>query len=210
MDNQLFLSVLDDVRMNMLPKFLAWKDTFYLAGGTGLALQIGHRKSIDFDFFSERQFDTSELFRKITEVFSKESVTMVQQDANTVSVVVAGTINISFFFYPYTLIKPKIESEYMFLASIEDIACMKLSAIISRSVRKDYVDLYFILKQHSLSEYMMLAKQKYPTIDESVFLKSLVYFEDIIDEPIMFLGDNTVDFETIKQSLQNSVRSYLQ
>lgn len=86
---------------------------------------------------------------------------------------------------------------------------MKLSAITSRWVEKDYVDLYFILQTMPLSELLRYCTQKYPTLDKSVILKSLVYFDDVLQEPILFKEGHDVSFETVKAFLRKTVKEYL-
>ncbi len=199
-------NILDEQRKNILPLFAELSNEgFYLAGGTALALQIGHRDSIDFDFFKEQSFDTEKLFAKLEQVFKNHKILKTQEEHNTLGVVVDETIKISFMSYNYVLLKLLIESDYFPLASITDIGCMKLSAITSRSVLKDYVDLYFILKQISLREMIMLCETKFPNIDGNLILKSLVYFDDVHLEPIMFKENHDVDFETIKKFLKQEV-----
>jgi len=86
---------------------------------------------------------------------------------------------------------------------------MKLSAITSRSVLKDYVDLYYILQRFELNTLLDYVKEKFPIIDTNLILKSLVYFEDIQEEPINYKHNNQVSFETIKKYLLIKVKHYL-
>ena len=86
---------------------------------------------------------------------------------------------------------------------------MKLLAITSRSVEEDYVDLYFILRQIRLEKLLAIAKEKFPTIDTNIFLKSLVYFEDIQEEPILFRHNDDIKLEAIKKYLSETVKNYL-
>jgi len=95
------------------------------------------------------------------------------------------------------------------MASLEDIGAMKLSAITSRSVLKDYIDLYFILHKISLGELFKLTKEKFPTIDINLILKSLVYFDDIQEEPILFKHEGDISFESVKKYLSETVTKYL-
>ena len=87
---------------------------------------------------------------------------------------------------------------------------MKLSAITSRSTLKDYVDLYFILKEYTLEELFNACKNKFPNLDLGLILKSLVYFEDIDEEPINFKEGNHVSLEEVKQKLTDEVRRFLE
>ncbi len=202
-------NILDDKRRAILPLFEGFSnDGFYLAGGTGLALQLGHRDSIDFDFFKEGGFDTSLLIEKILKIFGSEKVVVTQQEENTISCLIDGSIQLSFFGYHHSLLQPVIKTDYFDIASVIDIGCMKLSAITSRYVEKDYIDLYFILQGLPLSEFLENFVKKYPSFDKTLILKSLVYFDDVLEEPILFEENKDVSFETVKSFLQKTVKEY--
>ena len=201
--------ILDDARRALLPALAVCADDgFYLAGGTGLALQLGHRDSIDFDFFISNDFDTEKLAAKITAAVAGHSCVFTQREKNTLSLLVDGTVQVSFFGYQYPLLRPLMETEFFPLAAIEDIACMKLAAVVGRSVEKDYVDLYFILQKRGLAELIALCAVKYPTLDANLVLKSLVYFDDVLREPILFKEGHEVSFETVKDFLRSTVADY--
>lgn len=179
---------------------------FILPAGTALALQIGHRDSIDFDFFTVEPFDTKLLFAKIESHFTSHILLRVQDELNTLEIIVDGTIRLSFMTYPYTLITPVVTTEFFDLASITDIGCMKLSAITSRTAYKDYVDLYFILKEIPLDSLINSLRIKLPTLDPTLALKSLVYFDDITSEKILY-KITPVNIETIKSDLIAKVKT---
>jgi len=205
----LHLNILDDKRREILPLFKSFSDDgFYLAGGTGLALQIGHRDSVDFDFFKEGDFDTTILIEKINAIFGSHKLTITQQEKNTVSCLVDDSIQVSFFGYKHKLLYPLVKNDYLNIASIIDIGCMKLSAITSRYVEKDYVDLYFILQNTPISELLENFIKKYPNFDKTLILKSLVYFDDIVEEPILFKESHNISLGTIKTFLQKIVKEY--
>jgi len=201
-------NILDEKRKNIMPLLRNFKGRFYIAGGTALAFHLGHRDSIDFDFFSSNDFDRIELFKEITEIFSGHEILKVQDEKNTLTVIIDNDIKLSFFGYKYKLIKPLFEEENIDIASIEDIACMKLAAITSRATNKDYLDLYFILKKFSLADILYFTEEKFPAIDRNLILKSLVYFEDIENEPMVFKEGNEISFNEIKESLKASVKEF--
>ena len=203
----MYYDILDKKRLDILPLLKEFKSDFYLAGGTALALQIGHRDSVDFDFFSQNNIDTEKLFLKLKEVFLKHKIIKIQEEKNTLTILVDENIKISFFSYDYELLEAKHDEENIFLASIEDIACMKLSAILSRATNKDYIDLYYILKNISLENLLFLAKKKFADIDTNLILKSLVYFEDVLIEPIIFKHNKQVDFEKVKEFLVGGIKA---
>lgn len=204
----MFYEILDKKRLDFLPFLEIFKDDFYLAGGTALALQIGHRDSIDFDFFSKKEIDTEKLFDKIKNNFRDRKVLKIQEEENTLTVLIDEEIKLSFFTYSYSLLFDLIAEENIFLASIEDITCMKLSAILSRASNKDYIDLYYIFQSKSLDEILKLTTKKFPDIDENLILKSLVYFEDVQMEAIEFKNGKEVDFSDVKQYLRELVKEY--
>lgn len=209
MMQSLHWSILDDERLAVLPLLKeSTKGGFYLAGGTGLALMLGHRDSVDFDFFLTGDFDSTALTQYLESLFSGHILSITQQDTNTVSCLIDETIQLSFLGYRYPLVRPLIESAFFPIASIEDIGCMKLSAITSRSVEKDYIDLYFILKHVSLTDLLALSAEKHPTLDTGLILKSLVYFDDVQREPILFKEGHHATFEEVKEFLRAEVSAY--
>lgn len=202
----MFYDILDKKRLEILPLLKAFQNDYYLAGGTALALQIGHRDSVDFDFFCTNEFETQILMDSCKKLFIDHKILKVQDESNTLTIIVDDDIKISFFSYNYTLLDPLIIEEYITLASTNDIACMKLSAITSRSTLKDYVDLYEILQQKDLHELLQQIPQKFPTLDTNLILKSLVYFDDIVDEPILFKHGKNISLNTIKEFLIAEVK----
>src|SRR5680860_1542763 len=107
----MFYNILDKKRQDILPLLKNFKDDFYLAGGTGLALQLGHRDSVDFDFFSNFDIDTKTLFHKIEKFFSAYDLKKVQEERNTLTVLLDGKIKLSFFTYKYPLVNSLVEDE---------------------------------------------------------------------------------------------------
>jgi len=205
----LFYGILDEQRMSLLPLFGALKGRFYLAGGTALALQIGHRDSVDFDFFTPEPFDTTALSEELNTIFTGHTVQKTQDERDTLSVLIDGCVRASFFTYPYPLVGTTLDEPYLRIASKDDIACMKLSAITGRATEKDYVDIFFLLKEYSLEHVLKLAQKKFANIDPSLILKSLVYFDDITEEPITFTEGHEVALKDVQEFLRRSVKKFL-
>jgi hypothetical protein len=195
----MFYNILDKQRLDILPFLRNFKEDFYLAGGTGLALQLGHRDSIDFDFFSKEDINTESLFKKISSIFIEHDIKKIQDEKNTLTILIDGNIKISFFTYHYTLIGDLVEDENFKIANLIDIAAMKMSAITSRATNKDYIDLYFIMKHVSLTDILLAVSRKMKSLDINLVLKSLVYFDDIEYEPINFKNDEEIEMEKIKK-----------
>lgn len=204
----MFYNILDKERQSALSLFGKLPQCFYLASGTALVLQIGHRDSIDFEFFTQDAIDTEILFENVREVFVGHTLVKVQDEKNTLSVIIDDSIKLSFMTFKYPLIRPLIKERDMSIAALEDIACMKLSAITARATQKDYVDIFFLLKKFTLAELLTFVREKMPSLDENIILKSLVFFDDIEPEPIKFIEGNEVDFSEIKNTLQDVVREY--
>lgn len=154
---------------------------YYLAGGTACALHMNHRISYDLDFFSSKPVEP-EFLR--TTLFNLGNLSIIQNESGTFN----GQLNntkISFFSYPYTLMdKPEI-FEKTSVATLRDLACMKLESISTRGVKRDFVDLYQICQVYSLFQTITWFKHKYQEQNISVphVLKSLVYFVDAEDNP---------------------------
>lgn len=199
--------ILDSERKELLPKFARLKDKFYLAGGTALALQLGHRKSQDFDFFTGEKFNEQRLQLQLNDVLAGRPLKVLQQEWQTVEML-AGNIKISFFYLPYPLLQPTVNDENLRLASVVDIGCMKLNAITSRSVSKDFVDLYYICQQVALPLLLKNAGQQMPALNENVVLKSLVYFDELQIEPLEFLPGKEISIEKIKKFFISAVKDY--
>jgi hypothetical protein len=157
--------------------------TFYLAGGTALALHLGHRESVDFDFFRAESFDPTDLLQQLP---APPPVKVLQEARNTLTVEFHG-IKTSFFGYPPELIRPLDTSSMACrLASLPDIAAMKLAAVAGRGARKDFVDVYFICRDcFPLSEIFVYLQTKFAAQEYDLYhiLRSLSYFEDAELEP---------------------------
>lgn len=199
--------VLDKKRKALLPALGAFKNDFYLAGGTALALQLGHRISVDFDFFTNVDFDTVALYEHIEKIFGP--VARTQESPNTLAIIVGEDIKASFMAYRYPLLEECVETEHLRLASIADIGCMKLSAIVSRAELKDYVDLYCILKNISLSDLLAKLAKKIPALDRNLVLKALVSFDDVGKDPIDFTEGNEVSVNDIQSATTKMIRDIL-
>lgn len=206
--NKFFYEILDKKRIEILPLLLNFKKDFYLAGGTGLSLIMGIRDSVDFDFFTNKDFDVIYLFKKIKEVFKDKKIKKINEEKNTLTIMIDDEIKISFMKYDYKLIEDVLSCEYFNIASIVDIGCMKCSAILSRFLFKDYVDLYFIIKKIGLKKLISCFEKKFKDTDVSLILKSLVYFDDIIEEKIIFKNNNKIDFNEIKEFLLKEVNKF--
>jgi len=155
---------------------------FYLAGGTGLALHIGHRRSVDLDLFSEQAFDEDSLLADLRPL---KSLAVIAKARQTLHLHICGT-KVSFLGYSYPLLFPFEFFRDFAVADMQDIACMKLSALASRGTRRDFVDLYAIALHYGLAALLEQFERKFSQVgyNKIHILKSLVFFADAEKEPM--------------------------
>lgn len=180
----------------------------YMAGGTALALQLGHRTSLDFDFYTKEHFETERILAGIQSNFAQVKVENVAKDT-----LILGLDDVSFslFYYPYSLIKPLVKFEGIYIASIEDIAAMKMIAISMRGKRRDFIDAFYLLKRFSLDEIIRLTLKKYPNYQPLVILKGLIFFADAEDEEIgrgIKIFDKDFSWKGAKEKILEEVKKY--
>lgn len=162
---------------------------FYLAGGTALALQLGHRVSVDFDFFNDKEIKRN-LLDEIEKIFVGFQIKNLVNNKNELTIVIGNT-KVTFLFYPFSLLFSMVPSNNINLASIDEIASMKAYTIGRRGTFKDYVDIYFILKSGVfLKNVIESADKKYgEAFNSRLFLEQLIYFDDLEDKEIKFIGE---------------------
>lgn len=178
-----------------LMKIEAFKN-FNLVGGTSLALQIGHRISVDIDLFGNSEIDELEFNEELSRL---GTIQILKKSKNIIIYSING-IKTDFVNYQYPLLENVKTIDSIRLVSQKDIAAMKLNAISGRGSRKDFIDLYFLLKQYSLTELLSFYNEKYA--DGSVFLvlKSLNYFDDAESEEFPQMIE-TVNWEKVKNKI---------
>lgn len=169
------------------------KLNFYLAGGTALALQLGHRHSEDFDFFSLR----AETANPVQEWLERlPGWILREKNASTLHAQVKG-VKISFIGnYRYPTVKKTIKAENLELASMADIGLMKLLAVTHRAALRDYIDLAAIIRDHiPLEDLLNGSRKKYGRgFNPMISLKALVSFQDL-DKEMPFLLDKSLGRE---------------
>lgn len=175
-----------------------------LVGGTALALQLGHRKSVDLDFFGSVDAPLQEI---ALELSAFASVSPLSESRMMRFLIVDG-VKVDIVNYPYSWIDEPITEDGVTLAGIKDIAAMKLSAITNRGTRKDFVDFYFLLKLFSFDELIDLYAKKYSDAQLFTTLKSLTYFDDAEQDP-MPLMLSSLNWEEVKSHIVAEVGGFM-
>lgn len=193
--------ILTDVQIKLLPMLASFASDFGLVGGTAIAIHIGHRQSVDFDLFTNKQFDNEKIRKKILRFAAIEAVMADESDEYTI---VADGVKITFLQYPFKIDFTEILDDVIQLPDVITLAAMKAYALGRRARWKDYVDLYFILKDfHTLKEIVKKAEQIFGIdFNEKLFRVQLAYFEDIdYTEKIMYMPEFVTGDEAIKKAL---------
>ncbi len=184
----MFWHVIDGVRREVLNKLLHLMPVqdAYLAGGTALALQLGHRESIDFDWFTAFPFEVAQVESRLQTLGTLE---VTDAKRNTFHGIL-DNVQVTFLRYPYPLIHPFVvseESPNLRMASLLDIGTMKMIAVSQRGARKDFIDLYAL---HHVGITLNMLTKRLPEkflgnkINMYHIVKSLTYFEDAEEEPM--------------------------
>ena len=195
--------ILTKEQLHLLPLIRAFGGDFGLVGGTAIALQIGHRRSIDFDMFSLKEFTNSKIKRKIMK--SKWRIDETFRDESGQFTFSIKNVQFTFYYYPFTTLK--FSEDFESIAKTPDLlslAAMKAYALGRRAKWKDYVDLYFIIrKYHSIDKIVQKSKEIFlGEFNERIFREHLSYFEDVsYEEQVDFLPGFEVDDEKIKKEL---------
>lgn len=175
----------------------------YLAGGTALALQIGHRISYDLDFFTDEKFKAQVFLKKISqlELYRHERVSWGTILGKL------GDVKFSVFYYPYPLLEKPIKFKNINIAGMVDIAAMKIAAVSERGTKRDFIDLYFILQKITIGRALNFYDKKYKKLSSNLIhiKKSLVYFQDAEKDPMpkMFFP---VSWEKVKDFFRKEVK----
>lgn len=193
--------ILTQDQLALLPLIRKFSAGFYLVGGTALALQYGHRRSIDFDLFTKKSFQNQKILRSIRKNHHINKIHIDETDQLTL---IADNIKITFYRYEYPVKHLKKFNDIITMPDPLSLAAMKAFALGRRAKWKDYVDLYFILQHHSLKEIVSKAHEYYTAgeFDEKLFRIQLAYHADLsYIEPIEYLPGFSVKDKIIKQKL---------
>jgi len=208
--SNLHLEVLDKKRQDLLARLASHIGNFTLGGGTALSIQLAHRKSFDFDFFSrgpiKRNF-AEELSRKL------KIASIAVDNADELTFFTEGGIKLTFLYYPFEhlyALKKLLDTLAMF--SVKDIAIQKAYTIGRRGEYRDYFDLYAVFKDGhmELPQVIADARKIYGSVfEEKIFLEQLVYFGDMLNFDIVPAGKAVPPHSEVKRFLEEQVKNYL-
>lgn len=177
---------------------------YYLAGGTGLALHLGHRFSVDLDFFSSDPDAVGPDHRAVMQTTFDDPSLVISHDKDMTFVATWQDVGISFFRLAlYPLVQEPVLLDGVPIATVEEIGAMKLAAIIARGARKDYIDLYFVLQRTPLERLFQVAAVRYAVVRSfaASSLRALAYFADAETTPMPRMLDRT-SWTSIKRFLE--------
>ena len=202
----LYYSAINSTTLELLRKLLAVEEfaKLRLVGGTSLALQIGHRLSVDLDLFGQIETDSI----RISQILSSLGESHLINKTSNILVYTVNGIKVDIVNYPYPWIEETFWQDDIPLASQKDIAAMKMAAITGRGSKKDFIDVYFLLQKFSLKKLLDFYNKKFSDGSSFLVLKSLSYFDDAEKEPdpIMLIQTN---WEEIKKYLTKTLSAFL-
>ena len=175
-----------------------------LVGGTALALQYGHRRSVDLDFFGH----TTENVDELTEAI-REEVGPIQKLSATKRIKVYNiqNVKVDIVNYDYPWIDDAVIEGDIRMASPKDIAAMKVNAVIGRGTKKDFIDIFFLLQHYTFDELLQFYKKKYPDGSEFRALLSMAYFADADLQAMPYMYEN-IEWSDIKQRIRKEQEQY--
>jgi Nucleotidyl transferase AbiEii toxin, Type IV TA system len=179
-------------------------EQFYLVGGTALALQLGHRVSIDLDLFTPEPFDKRDLLDLLNAHFDD---VLLESEGASMLITNVQQVKVDFVKMGYPVLFPHLEMEGVRILDIRDIAPMKLKAIAQRGSKKDFYDIYYLLDHLPLAEMLRLFSEKFKQQEIFHIIKSLTYFEDAENYADPKVFDKTVAWEKVKNGVFKAVQA---
>jgi len=208
---KLRFDILDETRRQLLDQLIPLTNDFVLAGGTALALQIGHRKSFDFDFFSLNDIPNG-LLEKFAQFVNVESVAI--DNHQELTLFCKDHIKVTLLNYPFASIyQPFVIDKGLRIFPYKEIAIQKAYTIGRRGEYRDYFDLFTLLQKPdiNLSQIIQDANHKYQNLfNAKLFLEQLIYFDDLLNLEIIPLDDTVPpSSDEVKKILQHEVKTFL-
>lgn len=176
---------------------------FVLVGDTNLALQLGHRESIDLDFFTHQEFGAEKLNLTLREEFEMKEPQVMQGNTLIVDI---DSVKVDFIRFKYPFAYPFFSEGELILLDMRDVAPMKIDANTGRGRKKDFYDLFFLLQNYALTDMMEWYNKMYQKVALFHVWKSLTYFEDAENEMNPLVFDKSVTWSHVKETIKNEVR----
>lgn len=198
---RLHKEILTREQIAILPLIRKFSRDFFLVGGTAAALHIGHRRSIDFDLFSLREFQNIDIRRKIARAATIEKIFVNKSGEFTIAI---KGVKMTFFQYPFEIRHNNLVDDFISMPGLLDLAAMKAYALGRRAKWRDYVDLYFVMeKYHGIDKIVKTAKHIFgKEFNEKLFRSQLAYFKDIdYSEKIIYMPGCEVSDKKIQRAL---------
>lgn len=202
------LEVLKDKAQEILPYLKGQKD-FYLAGGTAIALQIGHRVSVDFDFFASEKLSKTLLTKLQKKFKSRFKLELLVNNSEELTMLVDG-VKLTYLYYPFPVIESFVIDQDVSMLSLAELAATKAYTVGCRGEGKDYIDIYYLLKEKhvQLVSLLMLAREKYKTdFNDRLFLEQLLYLDDINLSNVILLKDLGLNKDELKSFFEEDIRN---
>lgn len=177
-------------------------DQFFLVGGTALALQMGHRVSVDLDLFTIADFNQEDLLASLRHDFE----VIVEVTSPSIFIVRIEEVKVDFVRFRYKILYPMMTIESVRMLELRDVAPMKMDAVTKRGSKKDFYDIYFLLQQMALEEILKLYQQKFDHQTLFHVIKSLTYFEDAEEQPDPVVFDSKITWEKVKAETAKAVQ----
>ena len=194
-------SILTKNQLDLVPVLTGFgKSGYYLVGGTALALQLGHRRSLDFDLFTNQSFDNKRIVSTLRKKFTAPTLHINSRDELTL---IVHNTKITWYNFPYEVTCNIDWPGVIKMPDILTIAAMKAFALGQRAKWKDYIDLYFVTRQYSLSDIVDRARKLFGSeVNDRIFREQLSYFDDInYQEQPDYMPGFEVSNEEIKNKL---------
>jgi hypothetical protein len=197
----MYKTILTKQQLELLPLLQKFSKSYYLVGGTAIALHIGHRRSIDFDMFTLKRINRTKI-KKIINQCNFSIQHLIYEDSDQLHIII-NSVKLTFYLFPYTIKANCRFEKIISLPSLLDLGAMKAFALGRRAKWKDYVDMYFLFKNYfKFNEISDRAKLLFgKEFSSKLFRQQLSYFEDIdYTESVDFIAEN-VSEDIIKELL---------
>jgi len=192
----MFKEILTKEQVELLPLIKKFSKEYYMVGGTAIALHIGHRRSIDFDLFTDKKIKRKQI-KNIIESSGFSTRDILFEASDQIHIVLNG-VKTTFYQYPHTIQASVDFERFIAIPTLLDLAAMKATALGERAKWKDYVDLYYIMKgYYSYNDIVKRTKELFDVFfNDKLFKEELSYFDDIdYAENVEFVGEEVTQEE---------------